>query len=244
MQIVEKRLGIPGDYQWKAIRSSNFLQANWHNNKLVVLEKVINDTRASAVLDLGCGSGNFELTFAKTLKQITALDYNDEAISFLRGKLKAKRIKNVKLVVSDLKTLPPSTKVGKFDLIIMIDVIEHLKMKDAENLVSNFKKYLNKDGHVCIVTPNYQSPWVLIEKIMDKFSRFPHLENEQHLAKFTKENLGKIFKKAKYIPTYFGTFNLLANLFVSKSLSALVTKLELSSGNGFGNLIVYVFQKS
>jgi len=40
------------------------------------------------VLDLGTGSGNFELAYAKKLKKIVGVDYNDKLLAFLKNKLR------------------------------------------------------------------------------------------------------------------------------------------------------------
>lgn len=240
--IVEKKLGIPPDYQYQAIRSSNFLQANWHNNKLVVLNHILKLTHAKEVLDLGTGSGNFELKYANRLDSIFGVDYNDQAIEFLKSKLIEKGIKNVKLANIDLREIPKIKMKEKFDLIISVDVIEHLKINDARKLISDIKKYVKPHGFVCIITPNYKSPWLFIERVLDMFTIFPHFDGEQHLAKFYKQNLEKIFKSAKFKPVYFSTFNLFSYIFLNKSFARIICNLELKLRLPFGNLIVYLFQ--
>ena len=87
-QIIEKELGITGDYQYQALRKGNFLQSNWHANKLEIVKYLLKKYQPKSVLDLGAGSGNLELKFAHLVKKITAIDYNDEAVSFLKNKLK------------------------------------------------------------------------------------------------------------------------------------------------------------
>ncbi len=239
---MEKKLGISPDYQYRALRSHNFLQANWHNNKLIVLEKILELTQAKSVLDLGTGSGNFELKFARKLKEIVGIDYNDQAIKFLREKLTGKKIKNVKLINADLREISKTKIEGKFDLVVSTDVIEHLKIKDAINLVSSLTRLLKTKGFVCIITPNYKSPWLYMEKILDLFTIFPHFDGEQHLAKFYRENLEGIFRSAKFQPIYFSSFNLFSYLFFNKTISAEFCKFELKLKLPFGNLIVYLFQ--
>lgn len=72
-QIIEKQLGITGDYQYKAIRSKNYLQANWHNNKMLAMKQQLDIHKPETGLDLGTGSGNFELLFAIDLKKLPEL---------------------------------------------------------------------------------------------------------------------------------------------------------------------------
>jgi 2-polyprenyl-3-methyl-5-hydroxy-6-metoxy-1,4-benzoquinol methylase len=241
--IVEKKLGISPDYQYKALRSRNFFQANWHNNKLIILDEIIKIAKSKNILDLGTGSGNFELKYAKKMDTIVGIDYNDQAINFLKNKLLEKKIKNIRLIHADLRKISKVKIKQRFDLIVSIDVIEHLKINDAKKLVSNIKRFLKPNGFVCIITPNYKSPWLFIEKVLDKFTIFPHFDGEQHLAKFYRENLKNIFVKFGFKPILFSTFNLFSYLFFTKNISAKLCKLEFDLKLSFGNLIVYLFQK-
>jgi 2-polyprenyl-3-methyl-5-hydroxy-6-metoxy-1,4-benzoquinol methylase len=142
-EIVEKRLGIPPDYQYKALNHSNFLQSNWHANKLTAVEYVIpNMNKTMRALDLGSGSGNFEFAFANKLNHIVAVDYHREALDFIKNVLIDKNISNVSLQYSDIRSLENKQDLGLFDLITLIDVIEHIRDAEAENMVSYLVKNL------------------------------------------------------------------------------------------------------
>lgn len=240
-QIMEKKLGITGDYQYNALRGRNYLQANWHNNKLSVIDYLIKKYSPQNVLDLGTGSGNFELEFAKKLKNITGIDYNEEASEFLEKELKRREIKNVKVVTKDFAQSPDLSKFGKFDMIILIDVLEHIEINSVKNLVNNFKKSLNKKGKVVIVTPNYSGLWPILEKSIDRFTNIPHLENMQHITKFNESILDKVFRDNGFKKIYGTTFNTFSYFLPSKQLSKYFVKWELSSHLSFGNLLLGVF---
>jgi 2-polyprenyl-3-methyl-5-hydroxy-6-metoxy-1,4-benzoquinol methylase len=241
--IIEKQLGITGDYQYRALKSRNFLQANWHNNKLVVIGQLLDLYKPKKALDLGTGSGNLELTFAKKLEKIVGIDYNDEAIAFLKSELKKREIKNVELINWNILDLDKITDLGKFDMIFIIDVLEHLEADSLDNLIINFKKRLNFKGKIIIVTPNYGGLWPFIERmIIDKFTSLPHLENMQHVTKFNTQRLFRIFKKHGYKLDKLTTFNTFSFIFPTKFLSALLQKVELKLALPFGNLILAVFE--
>ena len=86
-QITEKTLGITGNYQYQAIRSHNFFQSNWHHNKWLVVEKLLTTYQPKNVLDLGTGSGNFELGFHSRIKNIVGVDYNEVSAFVILEKL-------------------------------------------------------------------------------------------------------------------------------------------------------------
>jgi len=54
--------------------------------------------------------------------------------------LKSKRIKNVALVQADIRKLPDRVTKTKYDLIVIIDVIEHVSITDATKIIKKLKK--------------------------------------------------------------------------------------------------------
>lgn len=243
-QIIEKVLGIPADYQFKALTNSNFLQSNWHHNKLTALEYCLDFNKDVAVLDLGAGSGNFEMLYASKVKSITAVDYHREALEFLATKLSEKNIKNVDFIHSDIRKLSTAKKLKTYDTIIMVDVIEHIHKDEADALIKLFQKLLNPGGQVCIVTPNYHSLWVYIEKLLDKLTIVPHFEGQQHLAQYYPQNLRQVFEKHGFTTVHTKTFNTISFLSPVRWLSTLLCKLELASHVQFGNLLLGTFTRN
>jgi 2-polyprenyl-3-methyl-5-hydroxy-6-metoxy-1,4-benzoquinol methylase len=240
--IIEKRLGITGDYQYQAVRSRNYLQANWHSNKLGVLKELLDRYHPKTVLDLGTGSGNFELTFANHVQKIVGVDYNDDALAFLEKELKKQKIKNVQLIKRDITTLSGANGIGKFDMIIMIDVLEHIKIESGEKLIKSFRKFLTPHGKVVIVTPNYGGLWPVIEKGIDRFTKIPNLEDMQHVAKFDFGSLPLLFEKHGFNTIYGRTFNTFSYLMPGKKLASALCTLEQSIAFPYGNLLLFVFE--
>jgi 2-polyprenyl-3-methyl-5-hydroxy-6-metoxy-1,4-benzoquinol methylase len=244
--IIEKKLGIKGDYQFRAINSKNPLQRNWHRNKFDILSDYFKNDRelkSKKILDLGTGSGNFELLFHDKFKKIVGADYNDEALDFLKSKLTEREVKNVDLKMADFTKLEGSIFEDKFDYIIMIDVIEHFKTTEAEKLLPKLYNLLNKEGKVLIITPNYTSAWIVLEKALDKIQLLPKFDGEQHLAKYNTENLEHLFSK-QFSVKEMTTFNTLAYILISYHLNKAVSKLESKLKSKYGNLIFAVFQKN
>ena len=242
-KIVEKELGIPANYQYKAIRSSNYIQANWHRNKMCLVGKLIDLNKKMSVLDLGTGSGNFELLFSGKVKNIVGVDYNDEAIHFLRNLLPKRKIKNVNLILDDIRELNKLEKQQKYDLILMVDVIEHLNFEDVKNLFSNFRKYLKKNGKVLIITPNYQSFWLIIEYGLEYLGLAPKFHEHQHLSKLYKSNLLKLINDKHYHLEKLCTFNLVSYLIPFKNVSEKLAFWETKIPMPIGNLIAVVFSR-
>lgn len=236
--IVEKKLGIPPDYQYKALRRGVWLQKNWHKNKFEVLSQILKLNRRTKVLDLGTGSGNFELLFSKKVMRIVGVDYNDEALKFLGEQLRKKKMNNVSLVRSDIRTLPSKVTSQKYDYVIIVDTIEHIKLKDSVSLIRKVKGRLVKGGRLIIITPNYKSLWVTIEGVLDQLTIVPKFAGKQHLSRFDYENLPQILKRSGYTELKVNTFNLFSYLVPFVGLNNFLLKLEMKYLKSLGCLVV------
>jgi ubiquinone/menaquinone biosynthesis C-methylase UbiE len=243
-KIVEKELGIPPDYQYNALHSNNFVQSNWHKNKMFVTELLSKFNKKMDVLDLGTGSGNFEILFNTRVNKITGVDYNDEALNFLRTYIKDHAIRNVDLVLSDISKLKFTEKNKKFDLIVMIDVIEHLHFDEVEKLFKTFKNYLNIKGRVIIITPNYKSLWPILEYVFDFLNLAPKFREHQHLSKLYKSNLEKLIESNGFKLNNICTFNLLSYLFPLEKISRAICFVETIFPFPIGNLIAVSFSNN
>jgi ubiquinone/menaquinone biosynthesis C-methylase UbiE len=239
--IVEQELGIPADYQYKAINSRNFIQSNWHNNKMFIAGRLCEFNDNMTVLDLGTGSGNFEFLFSKNVKSITGVDYNDEAVKFLEKTLEKLEIRNVRTVVSDIRDLVLPNVKDKFDLIVLIDIIEHFNFSDVETIFNNFNEFLKPSGKVLIITPNYQSSWPIIEYIFDFFGLAPKFRKHQHLSKLNRSNLLELIEKNAFKIEEMYTFNLFSYLIPCAWISQKVCLLETLIPLRLGNLIAVLF---
>jgi len=241
--IVEKKLGIDPGYQYWALHKGWWPKSNWHRNKLTAIEWTGLINKSSRILDLGTGSGNFELEFASRVKEIVGADYNDEALAFLKTKIDERRIKNVRLRLLDIRNLDRQTGLGTFDVILMVDVIEHVSKADGEKLVGNLYKLVKPGGSACIITPNYKPLWMALETLLDKVSAVPKLAGEQHLAKYDPVTLAGLFEGARFATSRLTTFNIMAWLMPGYQLVRRVTLGELNAGLSWGNLVLGLFTK-
>lgn len=239
--IIEKKLGISPDYQYKALRSKNIFQANWHRNKFVVVELLASLNQDSRVLDLGIGSGNFELLFANKVKHITGVDYNDEAILFAKRQIGKNKIRNVTLLCKDILYLSSNDFHHKFDVILIIDVLEHVALLEADKLVKKLRFLLTESGEIVIITPNYNSTWVLIEYFLDHLSLAPQHSGCQHVTKYYPRKLNDLFLKNGFKLHRMLTFNHVSFISPSAKLSQMTVKYEMSMP-WIGNLIAAVYK--
>ena len=54
--------------------------------------------------------------------------------------------------------------LNKYDVITLLEFIEHISPKEVDDLINKLMKKLTKNGRIIITTPNYKGLWLSIEK--------------------------------------------------------------------------------
>lgn len=105
------------------------------------------------VLDIGCGRGDITLYVAKRAKSVTGIDYSTEAIK-IANRIKKKyppKIKGkTKFYVMSATDL--NLKENSFDLILLIDIFDHLSIKEQEKMLNAIVKLLKVGGEIYLKT--------------------------------------------------------------------------------------------
>ena len=94
------------------------------------------------VLEIGCGIGDISWRMSNEWKnaRITGIDISPKSIEFATKVFTNSRLKFVEGI------LPSEHVEGNFDLIVMMDVFEHIAKEDRKNLYSTIKQLLSPDG--------------------------------------------------------------------------------------------------
>lgn len=142
----------------------------------------------SKVFDFGCGSGYLVGELQKMGYDASGVDVSVGAIKFGLSQ----GISNLSVAQSD-DMKPPE---GGFDLILALDVIEHIK--DDSMVIRGLKTALKPGGVAIITVPAYQWMWGVQDDV------------SHHFRRYTMSSLNEVVKKAgnfKVIhKTYFNTF--------------------------------------
>ena len=141
-------------------------------------------TKKSLVLDAACGTGYGTYVMSKKAKKIYGIDVSSKAIAFAKSNYKSKNIRFINLNILNINFK------NKFDVIVSLETIEHLTLKDALSWFRKCNHLLKKRGiFVC------SSPLLRIR------NNKPFITNPHHLYEMKKSeffyNLKKIFKPKK-----------------------------------------------
>jgi 2-polyprenyl-3-methyl-5-hydroxy-6-metoxy-1,4-benzoquinol methylase len=195
------------------------------NNSWINMLSYIKD--GSRVLDVGCSSGALgeELKSSKNC-HVVGVDLDEADIKQARKKLDD-------ALVADIDDESIYEQLGKFDVLVFADVIEHL-VQPRETL-KKVKKLLNKDGVVVFSIPNMSHASVRLGLLS---GRFPYqdrgLLDRTHLHFYDNEELNSVFSDANY---KINQLNPVVSKFPERLVEDKLKSLGLSSTDKFSDVL-------
>lgn len=136
---------------FSAIRS--YRGAHQYYAKLNFLISKIKQINPKNILDVGCGDGKFlhELSEHFSDISLTGIDYSQKAISFASS-----FSPSVSFVCGDITKNQITQK--NFELITLIEVLEHIPPKQIENFIHGIHNCISSDGILFVTVPTKNTP--------------------------------------------------------------------------------------
>ena len=124
------------------------------------------------ILDYGCGVGTLSLFLSSLGNIVIGLDISDDAVNIAKKNLELID-KNLKVTFYNIETGNKIISKIKFDLIMCIEVIEHVP--DELKLLKFLEKKLKKDGRIIVSVPSYNSPLYRLGLLTNFDSKVGHI---------------------------------------------------------------------
>ena len=188
---------IPAGYYDKVYLESSNLRKFWHYQKFFYTKKLFPENYKK-IMDIGCGPGSFFRFLNENNTQIESaigLDISKEQINYAKSIMLPD---NYEFEV--LESFNNSIEFCQYDVITSLELIEHLKIIEIENLFNFTYSKLKVGGSFIISTPNYLSLWPLVEILLNKFSDLSY--EDQHIYKLNRLNCHnklKVIIKDKFV---------------------------------------------
>ena len=218
----------------------SFITKFLHNNKYVLLNKLINQNFQNefTVLDIGSGLSEFYRKFNHLYKfDYLAIEKNKTFYDICNKKLSLN--KNYKIISADIEEI--IDKLNGRDLILCLDILEHVNFKLREKIIKkiaklNFQKFFinvpNEFGPAIfiknfgskLINYNRDFEYTVKETIYATFYRFDKLPPHTNKHKnFYWKDLFVLLKKHFYVEIQTNLNNLLPNHF-SPTISFICSK--------------------
>jgi 2-polyprenyl-3-methyl-5-hydroxy-6-metoxy-1,4-benzoquinol methylase len=205
---------VPDRYLEKFYNERAFFVKEYNKNKIEKILKMFKDVRAEKILDIGCGDGTITKEIADTVgaKTVVGVDLSKRQLS--QAKKKGVETHRVNL---NKEKIPLKMK---FDLIVCIDVIEHIF--DPDHLLDEVTRLSKPEGYQLFSTPNFGAwynrlalligwqPFNLDTSLRFKGHNpmFRFKEPYGHIRLFTKNSLIDLLKNHGLNVVRFDTANL------------------------------------
>jgi len=156
---------------------------------LRLIDKYYRPEPNSKVLDIGCGTGMMLKSLSK-YGEVYGLDKNEKAIAY--SKIRSPK---AKIVLGSFPENMQNLLPLKFDLITVLDVLEHID--DDTKALEAIKNILKPNGILIITVPAYKFLWTHFDEV------------NQHKRRYTRRELSEKITKAGFKIekiSYFDTF--------------------------------------
>lgn len=161
MDAVQKKQGEQYSFPYHFIPSfdgKNFKQHQsvaWGYEYLSYLDFIVGKIKSlnfESLLDVGCGDGRFLFELNKKVKNknLEGVDYSENALAFARA-----FNDGLKFYQEDALAMTSVNK--KFDVITLIEVLEHIHPENTNLLTEAVWHHLNNNGVLVITVPSYNT---------------------------------------------------------------------------------------
>ena len=141
-------------------RRQYFLElANTSRDYYIDYIKTFKEIPPSFILEIGCGEGGNLLPFAEIGCNIKGLDISPLRIEQARSFFEEFSTPADLTCTDFLQMSAPEDDAGKYDIILMHDVIEHIELPLKRAFIAHMKKFVKPDGLLFIAFPAWQMPF-------------------------------------------------------------------------------------
>lgn len=164
-------------FEFHADRFRYFQMQTWNAEKYVIpfIETVLPLNKGMRILEIGAGEGGVLKAFVDRGCTGVAVELDADRVQngekYLETEIKEGRIS---FITSDIYKVTADDLDGKFDLIVLKDVIEHIH--DQEKLISWMHNFVKEEGMIFFGFPPWQMPYGGHQQMgVKRLSRLPWL---------------------------------------------------------------------
>jgi SAM-dependent methyltransferase len=148
----------------------------------------VNASKPLAIADLGCGNGYLSREFRSMGHHVTGIDaVHSNLVDEHTGTF----------ILADLSDGLPKDLEGPFDLIVLADILEHLR--HPEVLLRDLHAILGPGGTLLISVPNFAHWYPRARVLVGKFGYDKRgILDEDHVRFFTRSSISKLLKETAW----------------------------------------------
>ena len=171
----------------------------WHKGKLFLIQELVKKyfperalCKTLNIFEVGCGTGEVNKKL-ESFGKVTGIDISKESIEHCTNK----GIKNVYECDINNTDLKKITSNKKFDLIVALDVLEHIQ--DDIRTIKSVRSLLKENGYFFVTVPVHKFLWSEHDESLHHKRRYSSLEIIEKL----KDSGFDIVKKSYFVSIMF-----------------------------------------
>lgn len=133
-------------------------------------------------LDVGCGSGTFIGSLPGHIDSL-GIDISQPQIEYAR-----RCYGTPSKVFLTVEEGQPIIQPESFDIVTVIELVEHLEQKEVHDLLIKAYSALKPGGRIIVSTPDYDGLWPALELVVNRFGQVSY--EGQHINRFNQRRLG------------------------------------------------------
>jgi SAM-dependent methyltransferase len=118
-------------------------------------------------MEVGCGTGNLSVLIAQACRRLVAVDIDPDSIETARARLAG--VAHAEVHCGDA-CAPEALDFGRFDSIVMLDVLEHIE--DDAHLLADLARLLKPGGRLIIKVPAGQWLYGTLDSAVGHYRRY------------------------------------------------------------------------
>lgn len=155
---------------WRSVEGSTPALAYYRRRKIQTALALGNFRPGSAILDVGCGTGDYTCLLARMGFRMTGLDLSPVSIETAR--MKAERLHlGATFVVADAESLENMPE-GSFEGVVSFSALRYVPR--IERALASIARVLKSRGRAVLDFPNRYCPWFSVLKVPLRVERHPY----------------------------------------------------------------------
>jgi SAM-dependent methyltransferase len=148
--------------------------------------------RGRRVLDFGCGRGGMLAHLLGAGAECTGLEFSEASAATAAERVGRHPLARGVVVA---KGLPAPLPDGGFDIVLLVEVIEHLLAEDLEPTLAELRRLVRPGGHTLVTTPNAEDLTLAQLHCPDCGASY---HQWQHVRRFEPETLTELMARAGF----------------------------------------------
>lgn len=177
---------IPVGYYDAVYARHKGIQSKWHHLKFARFHREMIGVRRH--LDIGCGPGTFIGSF-DAVQVSVGVDIAEPQIVYAK-----ERYGGHGREFQQVDSGPLPFDGSSFDLVTIIELIEHLPPRENDALIRESMRVLAPGGMLLVSTPNYGGFWPALEAMIGRFGGLSYAE--QHITHYDRKSLRRLLEGA------------------------------------------------